>query len=388
MNEKYNDKFLHSLKNRPDLAPRKEFKEELKTKLFGELSEPRQSRIKGRSLIPNLLVAVFIMAGIFLTLDLIGNGRDGQNASQDQGIVQQVGPTVQEPTDLDETTADKLIGEAFNRYDSILNDDGNGETFEYKGELYRYMSVEFDSKEKVVHYLAESFTPDAAQQLIEDHPFIIHKGKLAQLDVSYETNYEWTNTTAIKVRTSEAMSDVTYEVPVSEGSREVNVQSFRMLYNQGWKFSVVMPFSFRVIEKVEKSSESSFTLTPEEGKAYHEFSQDPTEAHLKDLSPISIAKIYVQASLDERYDLVYEMYTDRPEYVRWTKEEDAKIPQSDRGTRDDILSTFNGMEDGDFIQTSDNDGYIKYDNGGEGFMGFQMIKDEDGYWSVGFMPIQ
>lgn len=388
MNEKFNDNFLHSLKNRPDLAPRKEFKEELKTKLFEEMPEPKQSRTKGRSLVPNLLVAAFIMAGIFLTVDLIGIGMDGQNAPQDQDIVQPVEPTIEEPTELDETTADKLIGEAFNRYDSILNDEGTGQAFEYKGELYRYMSEEFDSKEKVVHYLAESFTPDAAQQLIENHPFIVYKGKLAQPDVSYEASYEWTNTTAIKVRTSETMSDVTYEIPVSEGSREVNVQSFRMLYDQRWKFSVVMPFSFRVIEKVEKSSESSLALTQEEMEAYHEFSQDPTEAHLKDLSPISIAKIYVQASLDERYDLVYEMYTDRPEYVRWTKQEDANIPQSDRGTKDDILSTFDGIEDGEFIQTSDNDGYIKYDNGGEGFMGFQMIKDEDGYWSVGFMPIQ
>lgn len=250
------------------------------------------------------------------------------------------------------------------------------------------MSEGFESKEKMVHYLAEIFMPDVAQQLIKDHPFIVYKGKLAQPDVSYETNYEWTNTTPIKVRTSDKVSDATYEIPVSEGSRKVNIQSFRLLYDQGWKFSVVMPFSFRVIEKVEKNSESSLALTPEEREAYHEFSQDPTEAYLKDLSPISIAKIYVQASLDERYDLVYEMYTDRPEYVRWTKQEDAKIPQSDRGTKDDILSTFNGIEDGEFIQTSDIDGYIKYDNGGEGFMGFQMIKDEDGYWNVGFMPIQ
>ncbi|MFP3471543.1 hypothetical protein R0J90_15995, partial [Micrococcus sp. SIMBA_144] len=81
--------------------------------------------------------------------------------------------------------------------------------------------------------------------------------------------------------------------------------------------------------------------------------------------------MYVQASLDERHDLVYEMYTDRPDYIRWTKEEDEKFPRADRVTKESILRVFKGIDNGEFIQTSDMDGYIKYDNGGEGDMGFQ-----------------
>ncbi|UXH42585.1 IseA DL-endopeptidase inhibitor family protein [Rossellomorea vietnamensis] len=388
MNEKFNDDFLQSLKKRPDLAPRKEFKQELKTKLLNEMSDTEKSRGKMRSLVPNILAAAFILAGVFLTFELIGIGRDGQNASREQDSIEQVEPTSQEPTELDESTADKLIGEAFSRYDHILNDEGTGETFIFEGKPYRYMSGELDSKEKVIRYLSESFTPDAAEKLIGDLPFITFKGKLAQPDVSYEPGQLWTATTAIKVRTSETMSDVTYEIPVSEGYQKASVQTFRLLYDDGWKFSVVMPFSFRKVEKVETDSRSPFTLTQEEKDAYQEFSEDPTEVHLKGLSPISLAKLYVQASLDERYDLVYEMYTDRPDYIRWTKEEDEEIPKTDRGTKENILNTFKGIENGEFIQTSDIDGYIKYDNVGEGTMGFQMIKDEDGYWSVGFMPTQ
>ncbi|PFA68418.1 hypothetical protein CN378_07460 [Bacillus sp. AFS015802] len=386
MNEKFDDDLLQSLKKRPDLTPRKEFKRQLKNRLFEEMGDQKKSRGKMRSLVPNILAAAFILAGILLTIELIGTEMDGQNASQEQDTIKQVESTSQEPTELDEPTADKLIGEAFTRYDNILNDEGTGESFDYKGEPYRYMSTEFDSKDKVVHYLAESFTPDAARQLIADHPFIVYKGKLAQPDVFYETNDLWTGTTAIKVRTSETMSDVTYEVPISGGSQEVNVQSFRLIYDNGWKFSVVMPFSFSEVEK--ESNEWNFSLTPEEEEAYRKFSEDPMEEHLHGLSPLSIVKVYVQASLDERHDLVYEMYTDRPDYIRWTKEEDEKIPQEDRGTKENILNTFKGIENGEFIQTSDIGGYIKYDNGGEGLMGFQMIKDEDGYWSVGFIPIQ
>lgn len=61
---------------------------------------------------------------------------------------------------------------------------------------------------------------------------------------------------------------------------------------------------------------------------------------------------------------------------------------SHRATKENILQTYKGISNGEFIQTSDKTGYIKYDNGREGGGGFQMVKDEDGYWSVGFTPIQ
>jgi hypothetical protein len=102
---------------------------------------------------------------------------------------------------------------------------------------------------------------------------------------------------------------------------------------------------------------------------------------------VSIAKIYVQAALDKEYDVQYALYTDRPNYVRWSKEKDEQIPESDRGTKEQLLQTFSGIEKGEFIQTSDYEGYIKYMNG-SGEMGFQMVKDEEGIWNVSFTPLQ
>lgn len=386
MNEKFNDDLLHSLKNRPGLSPREEFKRELKTKLFEETNSQKKSRRKMGRLVPNVLAAIFILAGVFLTFELIGVGGDDQNASLEQESIRQVDPISQDQEQTELDAPEKLIGKAFTRYDHIINDEGTGEPFIYEGESYRYMSEGLDSKEKVIRYLSQSFTRDAAEKMIGNHPFIVFKGKLAQPDVSYEADYLWTDTTVSKVRTSEMMSDVTYEIPVSVGSRRANILSFRLVYEDGWKFSVVMPFSFSKVEKERK--EWNFSLTPEEEIVYREFSKDPTEEHLHGLSPISIAKMYVQASLDERHDLVYEMYTDRPDYIRWTKEEDEKFSRADRVTKESILRVFKGIDNGKFIQTSDMDGYIKYDNGGEGGMGFQMVKDEDGYWSVAFMPTQ
>lgn len=195
----------------------------------------------------------------------------------------------------------------------------------------------------------------------------------------------WTNTLAVKVKTTDTMGDVTYEIPNAGHRDGVTVESFRVIFDHGWKFSVVMPFSHN---EIEKSDNDGFSLTVEEKEAYQAFAEDPTEVHLHGLSPISIAKVYVQALLDGRPDLVYELYTDRREFVQWSKEEDENMTASHRATKEHILQTYKGIGSGEFIQTSDKTGYIKYDNGREGGGGFQMVKDEDGYWSVRFMPIQ
>jgi hypothetical protein len=151
------------------------------------------------------------------------------------------------------------------------------------------------------------------------------------------------------------------------------------------------PSSSQQQTKEESSQDTadkrSFTLTEAEQKAYESIKRDLDEKHLQGLSPVSIAKIYVQAVLDKEYDVQYALYTDRPDYVLWSKEEDEQIPESDRGTKEQLLQTFSGIEKGEFIQTSDHEGYIKYMNE-SGEMGFQMVKDEDGIWNVSFTSIQ
>lgn len=149
----------------------------------------------------------------------------------------------------------------------------------------------------------------------------------------------------------------------------------------------------RGIEKIYPDSNPDvirFTLTPEEEIIYQKFLQDLDEKHLIDANPISIAKLYVQAQLDKRYDAVYALLTDREGYVRWTKEEDERFPESDRGTIMQTLTTFNNIDAGSFIPDGDYGGYIEYEasKDADAKSGFNMIKDEDGIWNVSFMPIQ
>lgn len=132
---------------------------------------------------------------------------------------------------------------------------------------------------------------------------------------------------------------------------------------------------------------SIFELSAKEEEVYSNFQEDLNLEHLSGLEPITIAKLYVKAGFDKKYDVQYALYTDREGYVQWSKEEDEKIPESDRGSDEQNIKQFNDIDKGTFVQTSDYEGYIKYDSG-EGTNGFQMIKNKDGVWQVSFMPIQ
>ena len=128
-------------------------------------------------------------------------------------------------------------------------------------------------------------------------------------------------------------------------------------------------------------------FSPDEEERYTSFAKDLNLEHLKGLEPKSVAKMYVQAILDKEYNVQYALYTDREESVQWSKEEDQSFLESHRGTIEQTRKTYNHIGNGEFIQTSDYEGYIKYDSG-EGISGFKMMKNEDGIWQVAFMPIQ
>lgn len=130
-----------------------------------------------------------------------------------------------------------------------------------------------------------------------------------------------------------------------------------------------------------------FELSAKEEVVYSNFQKDLDLIHLSELEPISIAKLYVKASFDKTYDVQYALYTDREGYVQWSKEEDEKIPEFDRGSEEQNIKQFKNIDKGTFVQTSDYEGYIEYDSD-EGTNGFQMIKNEDGVWQVSFLPIQ
>ncbi|MCJ8008692.1 hypothetical protein ACFFF5_08755 [Lederbergia wuyishanensis] len=133
-----------------------------------------------------------------------------------------------------------------------------------------------------------------------------------------------------------------------------------------------------------------FELTSDEEKAYNNFQSNLDLTYLKGLGPISIAKLYIKAGFDKKYNVQYALYTDRPDYIQWSKEEDEKIPESHRGTNEQNFERYKNIDKGNFVQTSDYEGYIEYDSNDNSEIksGFKMVKDENGVWRVAFMPTQ
>ena len=109
---------------------------------------------------------------------------------------------------------------------------------------------------------------------------------------------------------------------------------------------------------------------------------------------MSVAKLYVQAGYDQQDDLQYFLYTTREGHVQWSKEEHDQLSKKDEKLYDaktqleNAKRVFQNIEQGIFIETSDYEGYIKYEKDGDKDAGFQMVQDEDGIWKVAFMPIQ
>ena len=143
-------------------------------------------------------------------------------------------------------------------------------------------------------------------------------------------------------------------------------------------------------EENEIADDGVFELTPEELAAYENFSSDYDTAHLKDLEPISVAKLYVWAGYNQNYEVEYELLTDREEYIMWSKEEHLDIPDEHRTKPEDSIIFFRNIDAGEFHTGDDPFGGVsfRHADGPEGKARVNMIQNEDGIWQVGFLPLQ
>ena len=131
-----------------------------------------------------------------------------------------------------------------------------------------------------------------------------------------------------------------------------------------------------------------FELTGEEAKAYEAFAVEHDRKYLKGLSPISIAKLYVKAELNQDYETKYALYTSRDEYRLWTLKEELAQSEKDMLSTGALLDSLGWVAQGEFIQDDEVSGHIEYIDEYGNMRGFKMILDEDGIWKVAFLPIQ
>ena len=105
--------------------------------------------------------------------------------------------------------------------------------------------------------------------------------------------------------------------------------------------------------------------------------------------PITIARLWEYARLLSDYETEYQLLTSRDDHVYWSYEEhlqnkEFEVPVNPK----EAIDYAEMLADGEWIQTTDYEGYIKMDRENGNWLGFQMVQAENGAWEVGFLPIQ
>ncbi|HWO77575.1 MAG TPA: hypothetical protein VNM69_17045 [Bacillus sp. (in: firmicutes)] len=350
-NNRVEEELLLSLRNRPGIEPDPQFVDDLRHRLGkGERTLQKRSYIPFRVVVSmNAVVAILLV----LSLHYLGN-------------MQQATPETPDTTLPSETGIQNLL-------------DSNSA---YK-ELYLGVA-------KVTGM------PEQAKKLILYLDAVIHNKPEVLKNILYQSDNEMIDQV---LKQYENIESATIELISIQP--DVNKDRFEVIFSyQLGELQQVKNLYLRVGDDEELKIEEpltilwddqseEFSLTEQERNAYERFRLEQNIENLKGLSPISIAKLYIQAGLDEDYLTEYALYTTRPERVQWSLEEHLEYSQEPltEAQKAEIINLYKNIDEGEFIQTGENQGYILF-MGDQGEMGFQMVKDESGVWKVSFMPIQ
>lgn len=141
---------------------------------------------------------------------------------------------------------------------------------------------------------------------------------------------------------------------------------------------------------------SGWMIPDSEREAYETYREQPSDDLLKGLEPMDVFRYYVTASYTSDYETVYALYIQDPKYDKPDREKFLSDVQSDSGLEerekkawDKFMQRYDKLEqqiDGDtaIIAMIDTDG----NNAEEREMNFRLVRNKDGIWKVGWMPLQ
>ena len=105
--------------------------------------------------------------------------------------------------------------------------------------------------------------------------------------------------------------------------------------------------------------------------------------------PITIARLYSYAQMIGDDETGYELLTSREGHVQWTFETHMAEKEYEQPVEPISEILFVKMlAKGEWIPTSEYEGYIRMEREDGKWIGFRMVQAENGAWEVGFMPIQ
>ncbi|WP_025683135.1 DL-endopeptidase inhibitor IseA family protein, partial [Paenibacillus maysiensis] len=129
------------------------------------------------------------------------------------------------PTQLDKLnheSAIPLVLEAQSRYlYAISGGSPVGESFQWNGKSYRYLSEDIGTKTKLVSYLTQAYTKQASEQFVGKF-FVEVNGRLAQLNADGGNLLEFNRATAKMVTMTPVKRSYLLTVPYPAGTKQAN----------------------------------------------------------------------------------------------------------------------------------------------------------------------
>ncbi|WP_431091288.1 DL-endopeptidase inhibitor IseA family protein [Paenibacillus sp. 8b26] len=129
------------------------------------------------------------------------------------------------PTQLDKLnheSAIPLVLEAQSRYLYAISGGSTvGESFQWNGKSYRYLSEDIGTKTKLTSYLTQAYTKQASEQFVGKF-FVEINGKLAQLDADGGNLLEFNRATAKMVTMTPVKRSYLLTVPYPAGTKQAN----------------------------------------------------------------------------------------------------------------------------------------------------------------------
>lgn len=187
---------------------------------------------------------------------------------------------------------------------------------------------------------------------------------------------------------------IAFEVVMGDEFKPVQDMELKITYETAGEMSVQYYSWFTLNHLSVKEIDydqliQDLNLSSEESAAYSAFRQSKNNSELASLEPISIARLYLLADMEGDEELTYAFYTDEADYIAWGLEEQKDFSPFDQRSIEKTTKLFRELSNGEFVQTSANEGYISFvQEDAEALAGFQLRKNKDGIWQVSFMPMQ
>ena len=133
----------------------------------------------------------------------------------------------------------------------------------------------------------------------------------------------------------------------------------------------------------------SLNLTAEELSAYETFKESRDQNALRDLTPLSVARLYLVAEIEGLSELQHAFYILDPQYITSSYEELQKdYSPFHEQPLSELIQLFEDLSSGTFIESTYG-GYISFFREDPTIPSiFQMIRNSEGIWQVAFMPLQ